>query len=230
MNFRCVPEVVENVLPPPFRPKLVQGWGVAGICLIRLRRIHPAFMPSVAGLTSENAAHRIAVEWNENGITRQGVFIPRRDTNSLLNRLAGGKIFPGTHHAAHFRVWEQGDRLEAAMRSDDGKVFVRVLANIPDLMPRCSVFGSIAEASESFQNGALGWSTGSSAGEYDGLELRCAKWRIEPLHVENIESSFFDNRGVFPPGSVEFDSAFLLRNVPHEWHTRGRLTIVPRQS
>src|SRR5689334_23330708 len=92
-NFRCRPEALQKLLPAPFRPKLINGWGVAGICLIRLGGIRPTFLPKIAGLTSENAAHRIAVEWDENGITRKGVFIPRRDTNALLNRLVGGKIF-----------------------------------------------------------------------------------------------------------------------------------------
>jgi hypothetical protein len=49
---------------PPFRPQLVHGWAVAGICLIRLGRLRPSRVPSAVGLRSENAAHRIAVEWD----------------------------------------------------------------------------------------------------------------------------------------------------------------------
>src|SRR5262245_30581008 len=128
VNFRCNPEVLARILPAPFRAKLVHGWGMAGICLIRLAGIHPAFLPALGGLTSENAAHRIAVEWDDDGETREGVFIPRRDTNSVLNRLAGGKIFPGVHHAAEFRVWETGERFKLEMRSGDGAAFVRLLA------------------------------------------------------------------------------------------------------
>ena len=37
------------------------GMGVAGICLIRLAHIRPAFAPGRWGVGSENAAHRIAV-------------------------------------------------------------------------------------------------------------------------------------------------------------------------
>ena len=62
-NFRVDSGVLRRLLPPPFRPKLVKGAGVAGICLIRLTHIRPRFMPSFIGITSENAAHRIAVEW-----------------------------------------------------------------------------------------------------------------------------------------------------------------------
>lgn len=224
VNFRCESAVFARLLPPPFRPKLANGWGIAGICLIRLGGIHPAFLPALCGLTSENAAHRIAVEWDGDGKTREGVFIPRRDTNALLNRLVGGKIFPGIHHAAKFEVNETENRFKLEMQSDDGKAFVRVSARVTDGLPDGSVFNSLAEASEFFRGGALGWSARAANNEFDGLELQCCEWRMESLAVEKVESSFFENAEFFPPGSAEFDSAFLVRGIAHEWHARGRLT------
>jgi len=38
-----------------------------------------------------------------------------------------------------------------------------------------------------------------------------------------VESSFFEDRALFPPGSVEFDCALLMRGIEHEWHGRGWL-------
>jgi hypothetical protein len=224
VNFRCEPAVLARLLPPPFQPKLVNGWGMAGICLIRLGGIHPAFLPALCGLTSENAAHRIAVEWDEDGTTREGVFVPRRDTNALLNRLVGGKIFPGIHHAAKFEVSETENHFKLEMQSEDGEAFVRVSARVSDKLPEDSVFNSFVEASEFFRGGALGWSACSTSGKFDGLELRCREWRMETLAVEQVESSFFENAKLFPTGSAKFDSAFLMRSIAHEWHARGRLT------
>ena len=37
VNFRVDPDVLARVCPPPFRPQVVNGFGVAGICLIRLK-------------------------------------------------------------------------------------------------------------------------------------------------------------------------------------------------
>ena len=62
VNFRVNPDVLARFLPAPFRPKLVNGAGMAGVCLIRLKNIRPRFLPSFLGISSENAAHRIAVE------------------------------------------------------------------------------------------------------------------------------------------------------------------------
>jgi hypothetical protein len=64
---------------------------MAGICVIRLTNLRPAGFPSGIGLTTENAAHRIAVEWDEPEGPCRGVFIPRRDTDSRLTVVLGGR-------------------------------------------------------------------------------------------------------------------------------------------
>ncbi|MGH7140387.1 MAG: DUF2071 domain-containing protein, partial [Pirellulales bacterium] len=119
VNFRIDPIVLTRLLPEPLRPKLVAGAGVAGVCLIRLSRIRPRGLPSIVGIGSENAAHRIAVEWDQDGAIREGVFIPRRDSSSWLNVLAGGRLFPGTHHHGAFQVREEDDRYRIELDSDD---------------------------------------------------------------------------------------------------------------
>ena len=118
VNFRADPAVVQRILPQPFRPKLHRGFSLVGICLIRLERVRPAGLPGALGLSSENAAHRIAVEWiDAGGIQREGVFIPRRDTGSLLNRVAGGRVFPGEHHRARFSVVDTDGHIDFVMES-----------------------------------------------------------------------------------------------------------------
>ena len=52
------------------------------------------------------------------------------------------------------------------------------------------------------------------------MELRSFGWRVDPLAVELVESSFFADRSRFPAGSVEFDCALLMRGIHHEWHER----------
>jgi hypothetical protein len=226
VNFRCRPEALQNVLPAPFRPKLIRGWGMGGICLIRLGGIRPAFLGNIGGFSSENAAHRIAVEWDQDGVTREGVFIPRRDTNALLNRLMGGRFFPGIHHAAEFRVSETENHFNVEMRSRDGVHFVCVEGRATDKLPDNSIFNSLEEASEFFRRGSLGWSVREKDNAFDGLELGCEEWKMEPLAVERVESSFFGNRKLFPEGTAVFDSAFLMRDIPHVWNARGKLTTL----
>jgi hypothetical protein len=120
VNYRVDPGVLAPLLPAPFRPKVVRGVGMVGICLTRLREVRPTFFPSWLGISSENAAHRAAVEWEEGGAVREGVYVRRRDTSSWINSLAGGRLFPGLHHHARFTVEERADHYHVALRSDDG--------------------------------------------------------------------------------------------------------------
>lgn len=223
VNYHVGPDAILRVLPAPFRPKLVKGLAIAGICLIRLKQIRPWFIPGRIGFSSENAAHRIAVEWDDNGVRQEGVYVPRRDTSSQLNTLVGGRMFPGVHHHARFHVCETLDHLSVVLDSDDDGTHVAVEGHVTGEWPSSSVFDSLQEASEFFRSGSLGYSPTRQAGLFDGLELRTAQWEVQPLAIEQVESSFFSNVAVFPPGSVQFDCALLMRGLAHEWHGRPSL-------
>lgn len=223
VNYRVEPEVLVPLLPAPFRPKIVHGHGMAGICLIRLKKVRPAFLPSWIGISSENAAHRVAVEWNDQGTVREGVYVRRRDTSSWLNGLAGGRIFPGIHHHARFAVKETADRLDVSLRSDDDATSMSVRGRRTDQLPASSIFRSLEEASAFFQAGSLGYSLTRVPGRFQGLELHCLDWRVEPLQIEEARSSFFDDSALFPKDSIAFDCALLMRGLEHAWHGRPDL-------
>jgi hypothetical protein len=225
VNYRVRPEVLAKLIPAPFRPQLVHGWAMAGICLIRMEAVRPAFVSMPWGVSSENAAHRIAVEWDEAGGSRTGVFVLRRDTNSRFNHLVGGRIFPGVHHLAHFDCSDNDGHLSVEMRSDDDTTCVAVAGHAGGQWDCGSLFSGAEEASEFFRCGACGWSPGLVDGRFEGLELCAASWRITPLLVDHVESSFFDDRSFFPSGSIEFDSALVMRNIEHEWRPLGTLGI-----
>lgn len=219
VNFRVDPGVMGRALPAPFRPKLQAGHAIAGICLIRLEQIRPAGLPGVLGIASENAAHRVAVLWDgPRGETHEGVYIPRRDTSSMLNHLAGGRVFPGEHHLSSFEVEDEGGRVVMDIRAKDGQMFVRVQAHEAEALPATSCFTSLEESSTFFEKGSVGYSATSEPGRLDGIELRTDGWVVRPLAVEHVESSYFSDPSRFPPGSVAFDHALLMRDVLHQWH------------
>lgn len=219
VNFRIDPQVAARVLPPPFVPKLANGYAMGGICLIRLKSIRPRWFPISIGIGSENAAHRFAVEWDQDGKREEGVFVERRDSSSRLNSLVGGRLVPGVHHHAHFDVNESDDRLRVQFTSDDRQASASVDARICAELPKDSIFASVREASRFFESGALGYSVTSDPNRFDGLELRCKSWSVQSLAVDSVQSSFFDDRSKFPAGSTAFDCALLMRGIPHEWHS-----------
>jgi hypothetical protein len=218
VNYRVDPGIIARRLPAPFRPKLVNGWAVAGICLIRLEELRPKGFPAWVGLSSENAAHRIAVTWtDDDGEEREGVFIPRRDTGALLNHLTGGRLFPGDYRHARFRVRDDGGAIEVAMTTEDGLADVRVAARWGDHLPPASVLTSLAEASSFFGAGSVGYSPSRGGARLDGLRLRTRAWRIEPLVLSQLSSTYYQDTRHFPPGSIEYDCALIMRDIPHEW-------------
>jgi uncharacterized protein DUF2071 len=223
VNYHVDPNVLAPLLPAPFRPKVVHGVGMVGICLIRLKGVRPTFLPRWLGISSENAAHRTAVEWDDNGTVREGVYVRRRDTDSWLNSLAGGRVFPGIHHHARFAVEESADCFSVAMRSDDAVTSMSVRGHRANRQSTSSVFPSLDDASEFFQAGSLGYSATPDPSRFQGLELRCHGWRVEPLEVEEVRSSFFEDESLFPKGSIEFDCALLMRGIEHEWHGKADL-------
>jgi hypothetical protein len=191
---------------------------MAGICLIRLVELRPRGIPARFGLSSENAAHRIAVVWRQNGERKEGVFVRRRDTSAWWNVVAGGQLFPGVHHQADFDVQETPEGLRLALESRDGVTRVAVAGAAASNLPAASVFGSVAEASRFFELGSRGYSPGRRTGRFDGLELRTQRWNVVPFEVSELRSSFFESKELFPEGSAEFDNALLMRDIPHEWH------------
>jgi Uncharacterized conserved protein (COG2071) len=229
VNYRVDPAVLQAVLPEPFRPWLVDDCGVAGICLIRLGSLRPVGLPAWIGPTTENAAHRIAVEWDSHNGIRRGVFIPRRDTSSRVTHLVGGRLFPGEHHHADFRVREDCTNSDVSFASDDGAVCVSVSVRETRAMPRGSVFESLAQASAFFRQGSLGYSATHRATEADGLELSCDSWNLRPALVEHVESTFFDDQASFPRGSTVVDSAFVMRDLDATWHAQEPLALRPRR-
>jgi hypothetical protein len=225
LNFRIDPAVAQAQLPQQFRPKLHAGYAVGGICLIRLEGIRPKRFPQILGLSSENAAHRFAVTWTDAQGAHEGVYIPRRDSGSLLNHLAGGRIFPGEHHRARFIVADNGDRVSIDMSSFDGEMSLQVAATASAEFAPGSIFESLEAASAFFEPGSLGYSATSAGHKLDGVILQTRNWEVRPLRIDAVSSSYFSDESRFPVGSVTFDCALIMRNIAHEWHTVGEMYV-----
>lgn len=150
------------------------------------------------------------------------MYIPRRDTNSRLNTLIGGRLFPGVHHRADFTVEQSSERVSVAVTSRDGKASISVAGSVADALPEGSVFDSVEEASAFFEQGSLGFSP-KGQDELEALELETLNWSVVPLAMASVTSSFFEDHARFPEGTVEFDDALLMRDIDHRWHQRDSL-------
>jgi hypothetical protein len=222
VNYRIDPEVVERKLPAPFRPLLVSGWAVGGVCFIRLGGLRPTHFPRAIGLTTENVAHRFAVEWDDDMGTQVGVFIPRRDTDSRLTALAGDRVFPGIHRLARFGVQDDGPTLQIEVASRAGDLGLSVCARESTTLGS-QLFGSLEDAIDFFRRGSLGYSPSGPTDLLAGVSLKCRQWDAGPVNVESMISSMFDDATYFPKGSCTLDCGLVMRNLEARWITEGIL-------
>lgn len=217
VNYRVDPELAARLIPAPLRPAVVRGHAVAGICLLRLADVRPAWQPVKVGLRSENAAHRFAVEWDGPSGIETGVYIPRRDSASRLNIWAGGRVFPGEHHRADFQVRETRDELDIAYTALDHTTRVHATVELADRLSDSELFENLSEASDFFRRGAKGYSA-TRGRHLDGMELNTDNWHVQACRIVSAESTYFDDTDRFPAGSAALDCAVLIQDLPVRWH------------
>jgi hypothetical protein len=213
MNYRADPAVVEPLLPAGFRPQLVDGQAVVGVCVLRLADLRPHGVPGSCGLTSDNAAHRVAVEWDGPTGTEVGVYVLRRDAAQRLPVLLGGRVFPGVHGRAAFTVAERPDGIDVALRTADG-IDVRASTTVS---PRWTseLFATASEALTFFDRGRCGWSAGRRD-RIDALEMQGCCALAVPVDVDG-GSSYWEDTDRFPAGAVVRDASLLMRDLPVSW-------------
>lgn len=128
--------------------------------------------------------------------------------------MVGGRIFPERHYHAKFNVEEEKGNYHIDFKSsDDTEILID--ATETKFFSDTSIFETLNNASDFFENGDLGYSPNKD--KFDGLRLKAYKWEVRPLDVLKVKSSFFENEEIFPKGSVTFDNALLMTNIEHEW-------------
>jgi hypothetical protein len=221
VNFSVDPAVAAALVPRPLTPALRNGFAVAGICLIRLERLRPKGVPGVIGLASENMAHRIAIRYPTAEGPRDGVFIWRRDTDQALTSLLGGRLFPGVHRRAAFRVSEGAGTLAMEVETQEGLADVSLSLRDAAAWAPTRLFETFADVMEFFRKGDCGFSCSLDGERLEGMQLRTLSWSMQPLAADGVRAAFYADARRFPPEAIRFDGAVLMRGIPHEWHELG---------
>jgi hypothetical protein len=208
ISYRLDPSLAASLLPTGFRPQIVDGSAIAGICVLGLESIRPAWSRRRWGLRSENAAHRMAVEWDTPEGPERGVFVFERHTSSWHPVLFGGRLFPGVHRKARFHTDEADGRYAVAMSAGSHSIDADVEVGGEW---SSGVFASVDEASDFYRAGRIGWSLGHDGRHVEPVTLATDEWKVEAARPHHIRSSFFD---ALPPGSAVFDSVVVMRDLP----------------
>lgn len=130
---------------------------------------------------------------------------------------ARGRLFPGVHERAAFEISDVEGLVDISIRSKAGDMQVKVRGQRAAELASGSAFSSLQAASEFFRSGSVGYSPGRDRGRLEGLKLITPSWRVEPLAVSEVYSSWLSDPARFPRGSVDFDCALVMRDVAHSW-------------
>lgn len=227
LNYWVDPAVARRLVPEPFEIVTRNGFAVAGICLIRLEEMRPQGFPAAMGIASENMAQRIAVRYpaEENGVQvlREGVYIWRRDTDSVLAARLGGLLFPGVQRDAEFRVEEAEDGLRVNVMTTDGAADVSFHAGFHADWKWTLLFPRFADVSQFFERGDCGFSCALRSEALEGMRVEALRWEMSPVAVGNLRAAFFEKEEMFPRGSVGFDCGVMMRGIPSRWHALGKV-------
>lgn len=211
LTYRVEADVARSLIPAPFRPQLVQGSAVGGICMIALGDLRPGWVRPTFGVSTQNVAHRFAVEWDEGERVRQGVYVTERHSSGLIPVIGGGRFFPGVQSHARFHVDESETRFQVRMSAPDALVSADVeLTEEWD----SALFATVQEASDFYRAGAIGWSPGRDGRAAEALELTSTSWSVAPGRINALTSSFFD---ALPVGAATVDSALVMRDISVLW-------------
>lgn len=178
INYRVKPEIVRALLPSHLEPLIVNGYASAGICLLRLKNIGIKYSPSFLRITSENAAHRFLVKFHDGTKEVHGVYIPRRDTDSMLNVELAGRLFSWPHYSALFEAKEGNGKYSVKMRSTDDHSTLQIDAHVTEAFPTDSMFESIHHASDCFKSCRVGVSPSTKPKRFKQIELHTKTWGL----------------------------------------------------
>ena len=227
LNFRTDAEVLRKLLPAPFEPRLVDGYGLVGILLFRMRDLACETQRGLPSPPSEHVLYRVAVSW-EQGMRRfHGMYVLRHEVNTRLplpQRRRG--LFPmaGSPIRWHRLPWKES--FEWTLRSRRG-LRLQVGASLGRRWPAGSVFESMDEASHFFSQERAAVAPRFQKAIFANTHFLPLSWSAKPLYVHQLETDFSQMENLFPRDRMFFDSGMIWQQMPCRWQA-GQEIVAPR--
>ncbi len=221
-NFRMAPPAMAEMLPAPWlTPLPVRGWGVASFCLLDLRHITAAPLPTVAGINSISCAPRFAVLDHSDGTPRPAVFVETRQTSSPFGAWFTSLGFSCRHPYADAQITHGEAQAEISVTGEHlnyqfGAVVREAADTSSALFESCAEFGAfIAEGVASY--GPSRWPD-----QLTMVGLHKEDHGYTPLDVLTLESPLLAE---WQAGGAVLDSAFRTSGGRYEWTYHGLRAI-----
>jgi hypothetical protein len=206
VNALVDPDEAARHLPDRVRPHATGGGTIVGCCLVDIAGARPVRIPATMGTSFLAAAHRIAVEWDDERTTTVGVYVPLRLTPSRAAVALGGRVFPGVHGRASIRLTDDGRRVAWSVDAGESySVLVDASAHAAPPSAPCEPIGATC----------LGAEFGLSPGHDGALEvarMRPSHRQAQAVDVDHLESAFLASFATAEPAP-----SYVVRDVDVTW-------------
>lgn len=217
-NFRMPLEAMSERLPASWlTPLPVRGWGVASFCLLDLRHITAAPLPTVAGINSISCAPRFAVLNHEDGAIRPAVFVETRQTSSPFGAWFTSLGFSCRHPYADAQITHGEAQTQISVTGENRNyqfgATVREAKNTSSIL-----FDSCAEFGAFIADGVASYGPSRFPGQLTMVDLHKEDHGYTPLDVLALESPLLAE---WQAGGAVLDSAFRTSGGQYEWTYHG---------
>jgi len=217
-NFRMPLEALAKYLPAPWlQPQPVKGYGVASFCLLDLRHITAAPLPTLAELHSTSCAPRYAVLDMAGDAPKPGVFVTERNTSSAFGAWFTGLGFSCRHPYAPAEITHRTLETEMAVQDAHAQLQFRATV-VPATATTSSLFGSAEDFGAFIAQGVTSYGLSRYPNQLTKVDLHKEDRGYEPLTVQSLQSPLLDQ---WQADGAVLDSAFRTAGGRYEWAYLG---------
>ena len=217
-NYRIPPDALKKYLPAPWLvPQPVRGYAVISFCILDLRHITVAPLPTVAGLHSISCAPRIAVLDTRDADAPPKVFVTERQTNSAFGHWFTTLGFSAPHPFVEAAIRHMPDDMRLDVGgAEQGAEFAAVVQ--ADSRAASELFADAEDFAAFIRRGVTSYGQSRHEGQLTVVDLHKDDATYEPLRVCSIGGTVVE--GWQADGAI-LDSAFRTSGGRYEWTYHG---------
>ena len=217
-NFRMPLAALAEYLPAPWlSPQPVQGYGVASFCLLDLRHITVAPLPTTIGLHSLSCAPRYAVLDYSGGEPKPAVFVTERQTSSAFGAWFTGLGFSCHHPFAPARITHHEGGADIQVEEDEGALQFSASVCAAKRTPS-ELFASVEEFGAFIAQGVTSYGLSRHRNRLTQVDLHKEDHGYEPLEVCSLQSPLLEH---WQAQGAVLDSAFHTSGGRYQWSYHG---------
>ncbi len=227
LNFRTDVEVLKRILPFPFDPRLVDGFGLVSILLFRMKDLYCETNIGWPSLPSDHVLYRISVSFNHGGRRQSGMYILRHEVNTRLPlRQRRRGLFPLAGSPVRWNKNPWKDQFEWTLKSGS-RTKLQVKARPGRSFSGGSLFQNLEEAADFFSHERFVLAPRYQQSIFSSTHFLPLSWEVKPLQVLRLKTDFKQLANLFPSDRIFYDSGLMWPQMPCKWQKSGDI-IVPR--